>query len=126
MESDHVKPTPPDDTQLESWLRTNSSLPSLPDDGFSRRVLAALPASSPSRLTPRLLAIAIGAASGIAFAAFKFSTAAPVDFSLPPLGLEMTEALAHLTDPKLHAALGTTAVTLMFVFWRDLRKRVGL
>jgi len=43
MESPDLKSPPPDDAALETWLRANSSLPPLPDGGFSRRVLATLP-----------------------------------------------------------------------------------
>jgi hypothetical protein len=125
MEPNDLKPTPPDDASLDTWLRAHAALPTLPDDGFSHRVLTALPARR-SHTSPRLLAIALGAVLGIGFAAAKFATGAPVDFSLPALGPEATDALAHLTDPKLHAALGVTVVTLAFVFWRDVRRRVGL
>ena len=127
MEPNDLKSLPPDDAQLEAWLRANSSLPTLPDDGFAQRVLTALPAPARrSRVSPRLLVIFVGAAAGAALAAFKFFTATPVEFNLPSIGPEATDALAHLIDPKLHTALGVTAVTLAYVFWRDLRRRVGL
>lgn len=127
MEPNDLKSTPPDDAQLETWLRTNATLPPLPDDGFSQRVLTALPAPvRRSRVSPRLLAIFVGAAAGTGVATFKFFTGTPIDFSLPPLGPETTDAFAQLADPKLNVALGVTVVTLVFVFWRDVRRRVGL
>ena len=43
MEPHDLKSTPPDDAALETWLRANAALPPLPDHGFSRQVLAALP-----------------------------------------------------------------------------------
>ena len=43
MESSNLSSTPPDDGILEMWLRTNGRLPDLPDHGFTRRVLTALP-----------------------------------------------------------------------------------
>lgn len=49
MESPDLKPTPPDDAALEAWLRANSNLPPLPDNGFSNRVLVALPRPEPAR-----------------------------------------------------------------------------
>lgn len=128
MEPDNLNPPPPsNDTRLEAWLRTNTALPPLPDDGFSRRVLAALPA--PQRtpgVSPRLCAIAAGATLGIGFAALKLFTAAPDEFSLPVLGPEAADAFEHLTDPKLHVALGVTVLTLGFAFWRKLRQLMSL
>ncbi len=127
MEPNDLKSTPPDDAQLETWLRAQTALPVLPDDGFSHRVLTVLPA--PQRravISPRMLAITLGAVAGIGFAAVKFATGATVEFNLPPLGPEATDALAQLTDPKLHTALGVTVATLAYVFWRDVRRRVGL
>jgi hypothetical protein len=127
MEPHDLKSTPPDDAQLEAWLRANAALPALPDDGFSHRVLTALPAP-PRRaaLSPRLLAIALGAVAGIGLAALKFATGAPVDFNLPAAGPEFADMLTQLADPKLHTALGVTVVSLAFVFWRDVRRRAGL
>jgi len=90
-------------------------------------VLAALPA--PQRRTgvsPRLFAIGIGTVVGLGFATLKFGTGASVDFNLPAPDPETAAVLAQLTDPKLHVALGVTVITLAFVFWRDLRRRVGL
>ncbi len=128
MEPHDLKSNPsPDDARLDAWLRTHTALPLLPDDGFSHRVLTALPAPvHQSRRAPRLLAILLGAAAGVGLAAFKFFTVAPVEFSLLPIGSEATDALAQLTDPKLHVALAVTVVTLAFVFWGDVRRRVGL
>lgn len=128
MEPNDLKsPTPPDDAHLEAWLRTHAALPALPDDGFSPRVLTALPAPARhSRVSPRLLAILLGAAAGVALAAFKFLAAAPLEFSPLPIGSEATAALAQLVDPKLLMAVAVTVVTLAFVFWRDVWRRVGL
>ncbi len=128
MEPNDLKsPTPPDDAHLDAWLRTNAALPPLSDDGFSRCVLTALPAPQRSgQQSPRMLAIAAGAAAGIGLAAFRFWTGTPDDFSLPLFGPEAADTFAKLTDPKLHAALGVTVGTLAFAFWRDLRQLMGL
>jgi hypothetical protein len=127
MEPNDLKSTPPDDAPFEAWLRASAALPPLPDDGFSRRVLSALPApAGRSPVSPRLLSILLGAALGAALAAYKAFTAAPVEFVLPVPSPGATDALAQLADPKLHVALGVTVLTLAFVFWRDVRRRVGL
>jgi hypothetical protein len=127
MEPNDLKYTPPDDEALEAWLRTHASLPTLPDNGFSHRVLTALPTPArSSRLSPRLLAILLGAVVGTGLAVFKLLTVAPVEFTVSPMAPEAINALAQLADPKLHMALGVTIITLACVFWRDLRRRVGL
>ena len=126
MESNDLKsPTPPDDARFDTWLRSHAALPPLPDAGFSQRVLTALPA--PQRRTgvsPRLLTIGLGAVAGLGFAAIKFGTGTSVDFNLP--APEAAAALTQLADPKLHVALGVTVISLAVVFWRDLRRRMGL
>ena len=43
MEPTDLNPKSSDDEQIDSWLRASSAVPPLPDDGFSARVLAALP-----------------------------------------------------------------------------------
>lgn len=127
MEPDHLKSTPPDDAQLDTWLRANTTLPALPDDGFSQRVLTALPAPQrPTGVSPRMLIIGMGAVAGVGFVAFKLLTAAPVEFILPAPDPETAAVLSQLTDPKLHTVLGVTVITLAFVFWRDLRRLVRL
>lgn len=127
MEPNDLKSSPPpDDAPLETWLRANTALPPLPDAGFSQRVLTALPAQ-PRRagISPRLFVIGLGAVAGMGFVAFKLLAGAPVELNLPAPEME-TAALAQLADPKLHAALGVTVVTLAFAFWPDLRRRVRL
>jgi hypothetical protein len=126
MEPDDLKSTPPHDAPGDARLRASLTLPPLPDDGFSDRVLTVLPRPQKSHLSPRRLAIVLGAVTGIGFAAVRFATDAPVEFNLPAVGPEFADTLTQLTDPKLHTALGVTVVTLAFVFWRDVRLRVGL
>lgn len=125
--NDLNSPTSPDDAPLETWLRTHAALPPLPDAGFSRRVLTALPVPSRrARISPRLFVIGVAAMAGIAFALCPLLAGAPIELHLLAPDPEAAAALAQLTDPKLHAGLGVTVLTLTFVFWSDLRRRVGL
>jgi hypothetical protein len=69
MEPTDLKPTPPDDAALEAWLRTNRSLPPLPDAGFSNRVLTALPRSFQRRVQRSvgcIAAVILGSALALA------------------------------------------------------------
>ena len=43
MEPNDLNSLPPDEAQLDAWLRASTTQPPLPDDGFSQRVLSALP-----------------------------------------------------------------------------------
>ncbi|AOS46452.1 hypothetical protein Verru16b_03558 [Lacunisphaera limnophila] len=126
MEPHDLNSPPSDDAALETWLRTGAALPPLPDAGFSGRVLTALPRTQKSRLSPRLLAIAIGAAAGAGLAAFKALTSASGDFVPPTIASDLSAAFAQLADPRLHVALGVTVITLVLAFWNDLRRRVRL
>jgi hypothetical protein len=62
-----MNPHEPDDADLESRLRASAS-PSLADDGFTTRVLASLPPSTPKTSWWRVHGrfIAVGAAAGLA------------------------------------------------------------
>ncbi len=128
MEPSNLNPNPrPDDEQPDAWLRRHASLAPLPDDGFSRRVLTALPppARRP-RASARLWVILLGAAAGTGLAAFKSFTTASVEFGWSALGPETTATLAQLTDPQLHVALGVTVLALAFAFWPEVQRRLGL
>lgn len=124
MESNDLKsPPPPDDAHLEAWLRAHASRPALPDDGFSQRVLHALPA--PVRQpawSSRRIAIAAGAVAGLGTAVFGFLTGTVTGIPLPAAQPDWTQLLTQLADPKLHTALGVTLVTLGFAFRRQLRR----
>jgi hypothetical protein len=114
MEPNDLKSPAPDDA-LEAWLRTSSSLPPLPDDGFSRRVLAALPPPA-SRLSRRTWFCAggalIGAVITVIGAATTPTAAAGPAFTAPELDL-----IGQLALP---AALGVAALSL----WFALRDRL--
>ena len=68
MESANLTPLPSDRDQLEAWLSAKAPVASLPDEGFTARVLAALPPPQSSFSWHRLLLYATGTLSGLAVA----------------------------------------------------------
>ncbi|MBI2518495.1 MAG: hypothetical protein HYV95_16570 [Opitutae bacterium] len=120
MEPDDLKSAPPDDPALDAWLRANASLPPLPDDGFSQRVLTALP--SAPRSARRLWLCAAGALAGTGVASFKLLQAG----GLPALAQSLHAAAGQLATPTVGLALGVSLISLAYVFWSDLRRFVPL
>lgn len=109
--------TPPlsGDSSLETLLREPA--PGLPDNGFSTRVLAALPApKAPRRSRARLRFGAAGALAGIGFAYWRGGSWADATVELRPLSTATTQLVAAFTDPALLLALTVTALSLLFVF----------
>lgn len=75
MESTNLTPLPPDD-EFERFLSDRLSRP-LPDDGFTQRVLAALPPPRPPRLVSRrAILLTIGTIAGC-FAAWRQGALGP-------------------------------------------------
>ncbi len=126
MEPNDLKSTPPDDAALETWLRANAALPPLPDHGFSRQVLAALPPPTRRAARTRRLATLIGALAGIALAAYKIHSATADGFNLPSFTPEATATFTQLSDPKMFAAIVVTALSLLYAFWSEIRPRLSL
>jgi hypothetical protein len=105
-----------DDARLEAWLRQPTA--PLPDDGFSQRVLAALPPSAPAtvsvfvpapaRLNWRRLAVCTTGAiiGGIVAYSGKAS------FVLPSAALDST--VTALGDPTTLAALAITVAAVLY------------
>lgn len=125
MEPNDLKSPAPDDAHLETWLRTSSAQPPLPDDGFSARVLTTLP--PPKRRVPvRLLVCVIGALAGAVVVAQPLLSAGhPLD-RLPALDNALLNTCDQLANPGFGIAVGVTLGTLLYVFWRDLRRFVRL
>jgi hypothetical protein len=122
MESNDLKANRPDDAQLEAWLRTSASLPSLPDEGFTRDVLAALPPPVQTRVTARALACLAGALVGIGIAVFQFQQTS----DLPRFDEALLASLERLSQPTVGLAVGVTLLSLAYVFWSELRSLVRL
>ena len=112
---------PSDDAQLEAWYRSNVSAAPLPDDGFSRRVLAALPAPAHRAAIQRRLFCLAGALTGavVALGGALGSGTFPVDPAA--LEAEISAGFARLADPAVAWALGITALSWCFVFRPRMR-----
>lgn len=120
-----------DEARLEAWLRDGaSSQPPLPDNGFSARVMAALPPAAPvpahGRVRPRRVFVLCGLGA-VAGALVTF--AGPVtshDYAAPLAALG--EAVTRLTE---ETASGSGALvlagiigSLAIAYWRELRSLV--
>lgn len=122
MEPAELNP-PEDDPRLEAWLR--QPVAKLADDGFSARVIAALPpAREPRRVRGfRPLVCAIGALVGAGVARFGLDSSTwtenwiPLETSLAPLR-------ATLTDPASLPTLAVTAVALLYALRPDVLTRL--
>jgi hypothetical protein len=116
MESPDLNPSTPDDTTLDACLRGTAWLPPLPDDGFSRRVLARLPEPRRQTALRRNLCLAATAA-GLAVAVIgglRAGNAAGWDRSLHA-------ALQQVGTWPVSVALGVTLLSLWFAFRDRLR-----
>jgi hypothetical protein len=119
--------SPSDDDSLERLLReTSFHAPPLDDNGFSARVLAALPppktrrAQSISRRTALCLA---GAGIGLAASVPQLRT---IDFpswqEIPAaVGVQTAQALAWASEPSQLLTLCVLAATLGWFYWSERR-----
>ena len=121
MEPTDLNPLQPDEPQLEAWLRASATLPPLPDDGFTQRVLTALPATARQPSAQRFWFCAGGAVIGVIVAALGALNSGSRTASLMALQDSILATLAQLSVPAFGLALGITAVSLWFAFHDRLR-----
>lgn len=121
MEPTDLNPTPPDDAQLEAWLRASAALPPLSDNGFTPRALSALPPPARQQSAQRMWFCLGGALVGIIVAAFGAMSSGSQPAKLPALEENILAAFAQLNVPAFGLALGITAVSLWFAFRDRLR-----
>ncbi len=121
MEPTDLKPTPPDDPQLEAWLRASTSLPPLPDNGFTQRVLTALPSPASRQSAQRTWVCVGGALVGITVAARGALASGSPPANLPAFEETILAMLTQLSVPAFGLALGITLLSLWFAFRDRLR-----
>lgn len=131
MESSDLNLHPRDDARLEAWLRTGAGQPPLPDDGFSARVMAALPSAAPAPAPARVsqgrifVLCAVGATIGgvITFA----GAIDPAAFTTPlaTLGEAVTRLAGETVSTTGALVVIGTLGSLAIAYWRELRTLVN-
>ena len=112
MEPANLNPPPSEDDQLATLLRANS--PAVPDDGFSARVLTALPPPREARWTKlQIIAGAVGALAGLGFALLK---GASWSDGLEVAGRGIDACAVLFSDPWFAFALGLTVMSLLIPY----------
>lgn len=108
---------PDPDSELEALLRR--PLPPLPDDGFSARVVAALPQPSRTADLIRWTLCSAGASAGIFVAVRSVDSWQSVGASLNQAVAEIGQARLVLDNEQVLLALLTVGLSLAVAFWRD-------
>jgi hypothetical protein len=132
METDDLNTLDGGDAELEVWLKANARAAPLADDGFSNRVLAALPSSTKARdgaaftaSMRRLILCSAGGILGLAAVALLAGPAVGSDLQphsfLQTIGLSLMACCEHLSDPVVEVALLVTLVSFGAVYWRELQ-----
>lgn len=115
MEPTDLKSNPSDDAAFETWLRAQTSLPPLPDAGFSNRVLAALPRAFQRRVQRSVVCMAAVILGGALALVGVFGAG-------PAVTDELFVSLNNpLTAPPALIAIAVTASSLWFAFRHRLR-----
>ena len=113
MESPDLNRSFSGDADLEAWLRRGT--PALPDDGFSTRVMAALPPPRRSSLRP-LLCTAAGML-GLAIA-FHWGALSPRAWSMAISRAEWQQLARPLYDSNVLLGMVVAAACVAYALWR--------
>lgn len=128
MEPANLKPDSTDDAQVEAWLRANATAAPLPDDGFSERVLTALPAAQPAAPARPAWGGWLYAAAAVlgVLAASRSGGGGTRELraQLADLVPAAQAATAPFADPSVLIGLIVTALSLAFVYRRELLARL--
>ena len=123
MEPGNVNSSANDDRRIEALLR--DAVTPLPDDGFSARVMAALPGAEKQPATRRRLAFCLaGAMCGCAFALWRGVSVPELEAAYSRFAPSLMNAASPLADPVLATALMVAALSLLFAFRAELRDRL--
>ncbi len=110
MESEPLNPDPSEEARLDEWLRHDAAA-SLPDDGFSSRVLGALPARrSRAPAGPMWMLPALGVVAGLAIVIARGGAFTGLDVS--PISGLMTDLGSALPESTLGLALVAVVAVL--------------
>jgi hypothetical protein len=123
MESANLNSSSPENNELETHYRALLSAAPLRDDGFSARVLAALPAAGERKFTiKRRLFCAAGLVAGVAVATTGAIGTGDLSTHLPSFG----NALATAGTELLTAPVGLAFSLALFSLWFAFRDRMRL
>jgi len=111
-----------DDARLEAMLRRAS--PALPDNGFSARVLAALPPEAEATPWRRIAFCVAGAAAGCGFALWQGVSWPELQADAAQFSAKLANAGSALDNPMFGAALVVTALSLLVAFRTELREKL--
>ena len=100
------------------------AMPTLPDDGFTDRVLATLPTPEKAPMPWLRTAVClVGAAAGYGFALWQGMSVSGLETGGARFATALVNACAVFADPLLGAAFVMTACSLLVAFWGELRQR---
>lgn len=115
MEPADLNSRAPDDAQLERLLR--HAAPPLTDDGFSARVVAALPASQPAPREWLRPALCLGGAlAGVAIVWSQMESVGALRSETTQLLMHAANVSTAVLDPMVGLALLVTLGSLAFAF----------
>ena len=110
------------DARLEALLRRATT--PLDDDGFSARVLAALPAPVKPRVPwQRILFCIAGALAGCGYAVWRGVSGPAFETGIARLGNTLADFGPSMTDPRFVTAMGVTVLSLALAFRTELREK---
>ncbi len=117
-----LKSSASDDDCLEALLRER--MPALRDDGFSARVLAALPPPEKSPIDRRLIFSLVGGMVGGIFALLAALLWPGAQADLTSSLTAIAQPIAVLMDPGVGLALLVATASLVYAFRHEARARV--
>ncbi len=128
MEPANLNPPPNDDAHLAALLRQNHT--DLPDDGFTARVLAALPPRAP-RSAPifeqpaaRAIVFSLAALAGLAFAFAQGLTWETITAIIPTLQQAAASTSVSLADPTPSLAFLIAALSILYAMKDRLLRQI--